>query len=385
MLLSGGRLERDCIVTVSSTSEIVGVECGVSDLDSRAGVEYYNGILVPGMVNAHCHLELSFFEGQIPQGTGLVTFIKNVVGRRGDFDADTIARAVAMQDKLMWSRGIQAVGDISNDDSSFAAKRGSDITYYTYAEYFGMPKVSDQESVYAHDTRHVEVGRELGIRVTPTPHSTYLVSEGLFGKATEVQGVVGPRLSIHFMETPSELGLFERQGGMYDFIVESGMEPDFLHHGSHAQRLVDCLPSDVPLLLIHNTQIRRQDVELIMSYFTDVTFALCPLSNYYIERGFPPAVMLREMGCRVALGTDSLSSNTTLDMGREVGWLWEHNPELPLGTILEWATAGGARALGMSDSIGTFDVGKKPGVVLLEGVDLARMTPTVNITAKRLV
>lgn len=338
-------------------------------MDSIPKAEYFNGVLIPGMVNAHCHLELSFFKGEIPQGTGLVEFIKNVVSRRGNFDRGVqIARAKA-EDEYMWRTGVQAVGDISNDIVSFDAKMGSKICYHTFAEYFGTPSADQAHDKYLTDTSIMETAHKLGLEISPTPHSTYLVSEALLAEANG-----SDRLSIHFMETPSEIELFERKGGMYDFMVSGGMMPDFLHYGGHSRRLVEQVDGNIPTLLVHNTQIQREDVERVLAHFADVTFVLCPRSNYYIERGAPPAQMLHDMGCRVALGTDSLSSNTSLDMALEVEWLWRNNPTMELSTILGWATLGGARGLGVDSVIGSFEVGKRPGAVLLEGLDLSTMS-----------
>lgn len=332
------------------------------------------------MVNAHCHLELSFYKGAIPQHTGLVDFVKYVVKHRGDYTIEEQTTATAIQDRIMWNEGIQAVGDISNGTVSFAAKCESNIKYHTFAEYFGM--VADTETLEYYNTsvEHVATAEQMGLPITPTPHSTYLVSDSLFKL-----GANSTRLSIHFMETPSELGLFQRTGGMYDFIEQSGWQPDFLAYGSHPRRLIESIGSDTPLLLIHNTQIREQDVELIMNHFHDVTFVLCPRSNYYIEAAYPPVQMLRQMGARIALGTDSLSSNTSLSMVEEIKWLSQHNPEIPLAEILTWATINGARGLGMDSQIGSFEIGKHCGAVLLTDIDYSTLKLTSASRAQRII
>lgn len=364
-----GQILPNGVVDFAEDGTVLDVRVNVPDIDSLPRAEYLNGILIPGMVNAHCHLELSFFKGEIPQGTGLVEFIKNVVSRRGSFARDLQIERAKAEDAYMWATGVQAVGDISNDTVSFDAKIGSKIHYHTFAEYFGTPTQEEANSKYLHDTEIVATARKLGLMITPTPHSTYLVSEELFSYANESE-----RLSIHFMETPSEVDLFDRRGGMYDFMVAGGMAPDFLHYGGHSCRLVEQVDGGISTLLVHNTQIQKQDVERVLSHFRDVTFVLCPRSNYYIERGTPPAEMLHRMGCSMALGTDSLSSNTSLDMAAEVECLWRENPSLELSTILSWATIGGARGLGMDSVIGSLTCGKRPGAVLLEGLDLATMS-----------
>ncbi len=354
-------------------------------LDAMPGTEYHNGILIPGMVNAHNHLELSFFVGHIPQHTGLVDFIKYVVGNRLDTPREEQERRAIEEDIFMWNEGVQGVGDISNDTTSFPAKKKAmdehRTRYHTYAEFFGLPSDADAQAKYEHDTQNVAVGRAMGLRITPSQHSTYLMSDKLFRMAAG-----SPRVSIHFMETPSELGLFRRQGGMYDFIIESGMgEPDFLQYGSHPDRLIKSLPRDIPMLLVHNTQAKEEDFRKILDYFTDVTFVLCPRSNYYIESAYPPAETLYKLGARTAIGTDSLSSNTSLSMIEEVKWLAKNNPSIPLETLLQWATENGAEGIGYADDIGSFTPGKHPGAVLVTGVDFATMRPTDATRSQRLL
>ncbi len=355
-----------------------------AELDRQAGVEHHNGILIPGMTNAHCHLELSFFKGAISQGTGLVSFIKEVIGKRNNYPRELQIERAVEGDLEMWNDGIQACGDISNDTTSFPAKVQSRdqhrLYYHTFAEYFGTPAPDQAEAQYRRDTANVAVGREMGLVITPSPHSTYLMSDKLLK-----MGADSPRVSIHFMETPAELGLFDRTGEMYEFMTESGMEPDFLAYGSHPRRLVESLPAGLPMLLVHNTQMKEADLKEVTGHFTDVTFVLCPRSNYYIERAFPPAEMFYKAGVRVALGTDSLSSNTSLSMVEEIKWLAKNNPSIPLSAILTWATLGGAEGLGVADRIGSFAVGKHPGAVLLTGIDFETMRPTDHTASIRLI
>ncbi len=184
------------------------------------------------------------------------------------------------------------------------------------------------------------------------------------------------RLSIHFMETPSEVEYFEEKGGMYNFVRECEMTPDFLYYGGHTQRVIKSLKPDTPLLLVHNTMITKEQIEELKAYFTDVTLVLCPRSNKYIENACPPAIMLRDMGVNVSIGTDSLTSNHSLDMALEIDMLLRDNADLSLATALNWATKGGAKALKAEDKIGTFEAGKSCGAVLLSGIDFATMRPS---------
>lgn len=380
LLDAKGTLRRNGIVSFDDQGTVTAIDYS-DQIDSMAGVEYFDGILIPGMTNAHCHLELSYLIGAIPEGGMLDGFVRSITQIRGEWTEQQQIDAATAGDRFMWAEGVQAVGDISNGTASFPAKKQSAIKYYTYAEYFNMPPAEEAQAYFDEKTKHVTVARKLGLPISPSPHSTYMVGDALFKLSAASE-----RLSIHFMETATEVDFFKKAGGMYDLVTkEWGMVPDFLYYGSHPDRLVGSLPADVPLLLVHNTQCSRADVEQVERYFKDVTWVLCPRSNYYIERAFPPAKMFEELGVRVALGTDSLTSNHSLSLVEEIKWLQKTQPEVPLATVLKWATIGGAEGLGLADEIGSFVVGKRPGAVLVEGADLVTLQTTDTTKVRRLV
>ena len=380
LLDASGRLVRGGVVSFDERGTVLSVDFP-EQLDRTAGVEYFDGILIPGTTNAHCHLELSYLIGAIPEGSMLDGFVRSITQIRGEWSFEQQQQAAVEGDRFMWADGIAAVGDISNGTASFKAKTQSKILYQTYAEYFNMPPTEEAEAYFQEKTAHVAEAKKLGLSICPSPHSTYMVGDALFKLAAG-----SDRLSIHFMETATEVDFFKKAGGMYDLVAkEWGMVPDFLHYGSHPDRLVGSLPPDVPLLLVHNTQCAPADVEKVEAYFQNVTWVLCPRSNDYIERALPPAKMFEEMGVRVALGTDSLTSNHSLSIVEEIKWLQKTQPEVPLETVLRWATIGGAQGLGFDEAVGSFAVGKRPGAVLLEGVDLVALQTTSDTKARRLV
>ncbi len=382
-LAHNGELIKDALLTLDEQGQIIDFQSAVERLDSMAGVEYYSGVLIPGMVNAHCHLELSYLQGAVAEEGGLAQFIKDITSVRGDYSEQLQQDRATAEDRKMWSEGVQGLCDISNGVASFHAKSTSNILYHTYAEYFNMPTPDAVDEYFERATSHMAPATELGLSISPSPHSTYMVGDALFKKSSD-----SARLSIHFMETRDELDYFDKRGAMYELVADYwDMTPDFLHYGGHAERLVASLRPDTPLLLVHNTLITREQLKMLTDYFTDVTFVICPLSNYYIERALAPAALLDECGVNVAIGTDSLTSNHKLSMAGEIERLLNDNPTLPLATVLRWATLGGAKGLKAEATIGSFEVGKTPGVVLLEGVDLStqRTAEGCELSTRRLV
>jgi cytosine/adenosine deaminase-related metal-dependent hydrolase len=157
---------------------------------------------------------------------------------------------------------------------------------------------------------------------------------------------------------------------------------DVSQYASPADRIVKQVPADRDVLLIHNCCVTEEVIDMIEGHFTGkVTWVLCPRSNHYISRTEPPYELLRRKGVRIALGTDSLASNHSLEMIEEMKMI--HG--VPLEEILQWATTGGAEALGRADIAAGFEPGNRCGVVLIDGIDFDTMSLTPASKSVRLV
>ena len=128
-----GGVWENRVLILEDNGAIVSID-NLKDHD-QASVQFFNGVLTPGFINAHCHLELSHMKGVIPTGTGLLPFIKSVVQLR-DFAQDVIDEAIQKADEEMQREGIVAVGDISNKADTAKVKANSSIWYHTFVETF---------------------------------------------------------------------------------------------------------------------------------------------------------------------------------------------------------------------------------------------------------
>jgi cytosine/adenosine deaminase-related metal-dependent hydrolase len=135
------------------------------------------------------------------------------------------------------------------------------------------------------------------------------------------------------------------------------------------------------VVLVHGCRATGEDVALISDHFKDnVTWALCPESNRYISNDQPPVELLRKMGCRIGIGTDSLASARSLSLVDNLRLI----DDVPLDEALTWATKGGAEALGM-EHLGEIAVGKRPGLVIIRDADLHNLRLTPESRAERVV
>ena len=358
LLLTSRGLESGRVVTLSDEGVVLGIEAP-PHLDREAGVEFFPGVLVPGFFNAHCHLELSYMRGRIPAGGGFAGFARGMRSAREGFIDEQRLAAAGFWDAKMWSEGVSVVGDICNGPSTFALKARSRIRYRNFCELFGL----GANPTHAFALCGEALGQ--GLEATVTPHSTYSLNRAALSAVAE-----GRPLSIHFLESEDEIDLFRRRGPLWEWYSEQGLEPDFLDYGSPAERLVAQVPPDRPVMLIHNCCVTQRDIDIVMGHFTaPVTWVLCPGSNRYISGLTPPLDLLRKNGLKIAVGTDSLASNDTLSMVRELSLL----KNMPLAELLALAAAD------------TIEVGHFPGLVLLTGVDLENRALTENTLAQRII
>lgn len=343
-------------------------------LDNHHHVEFFSGVLIPGLVNAHTHTELSYLQGKIPSGGGFAAFADGIGRWRSQVPEAERAAAAAFRDAKMRSEGVVAVGDICNSSFTFEHKCRSGLHYLNFIEYFGLA-VTDFSATDA----VAERARVMGLRWSKTPHSTYALQDRPF----RTLACEGDPLSIHFMESRSEADLFEGRGPLHERNERLGLSIDFAAYGSPARRITESVPPEKNILLVHNTFVDEESVQRIEDHFTGrVTWVLCPRSNEYIEGVLPAYGLLRQCGVRIALGTDSLASNESLSPVEE---LKRFSGKVPLHELIRWATLGGAEALGIDDWAGSFELGKRPGAVLLTGADPLTETLRPEAVTRRIL
>jgi len=356
---SAGRPLKRGIVTVAGDGTVTGVIDTGGDLTESAGTEFYNGVIIPGLINCHSHLELSHMRGIIPPGGGLNEFIASVRNRR-EATVDEILTEARRADREMLDGGVVACGDISNTASSAAIKRESPIRYFTFAEVFGSdPALAEIRMRGALNV--VEEMKAGGLPAQVTPHSLYSVSEPL---SRLIREQLNPEsiISVHFLESDDERKMTQGHS-------EGAMELSRI--ASH-------------VLLIHNTVITRAEAEEVASA-GNTWFCLCPSSNLHISSEMPPVSMLGEVTERIVVGTDSLASTGRLSMITEMQLLQDTAPDITADQIIRWATINGARALKMDDSLGSIEPGKHPGLLLVEPFDLVNMRLLPGSRVRRLV
>lgn len=375
-----GNFLRKGVVSIDKAGVIRGVYNETDPAVADVKKEFYEGVLIPGFVNAHCHIELSHMLGKAPKGSGLPKFLAAVMKNK-DAEEKDILEKIENADKMMYDNGIQAVGDHVNTVLSAKTKAGSLIKYHTFVEVMSMTKEDIQERIdkardieFYFDANHASI----------TPHAPYSCLKDLF-KAFRKLVNEDNILSIHNQESDEENKLYRyKEGEFLSFYEEMGLNAEALKAQARnsIQSYLSHLPKNNPTMLVHNTYMSLKDVDFIQRLGRDVYFCICPKANLYIEGRLPKILNFVPNNERMVVGTDSLASNDTLDILEELKVMSSHLPQLDFLQILPWATINGARILGFADELGSIEVGKKPGLLLLEGMNNLRLTE--GVTLKRI-
>jgi len=379
---TGPPLSR-AVITTEDDGSIINIEDTGGILEEKHSIEFHNGIIIPGFVNCHCHLELSHMRSSIPQGKGLGEFISQIRNNREN-NNDLITAATFAADNLMYQEGIVLCADICNTSLSFNVKKESKISYVNLLEVFGIDPGKAEKRIS--DIMDIaERSDEMDLPFAIVPHSVYSVSLPLF-RLIQQKSINNKITSMHFMETKGEKDFVEKHSGSLMMTYEqSGLLPLHLETvKSHAEAVMSEITPAGNLMLVHNTFADRDTINKIRQR-KSLFWCLCPNSNLYIENELPPLKMLVDEGCEIVIGTDSLASNNSLSILAELKTLQNNFPSVTLEELVRFGTYNGALALGEEDRYGRIETGKKPGLLLLQNVDLVNMKLLPESYVSRLV
>ncbi|MGQ0827110.1 MAG: amidohydrolase family protein [Bacteroidota bacterium] len=375
---------KNGVITVDDTGTIIDIS-SISSQNQK--IEYYKGIICPGFINTHCHIELSHLRSKISERTGMSGFIKEFLLQRGIFSDIEIQNAIIEAEAEMIKNGIVAVGDISNNEHSFKQKAKGNLLYHTFIEIFDLDPTKAEEVFENAKKLECELQQILNpqsliFNSSITPHAPYSVSKKLFqlihDEAVEKNSII----SIHNQESEGENELFITGSGiMADTFKAMGINTDTMRTGMNSLRYtLSLLPKESRTLLVHNTYTSLEDIQIsnLKSQIPDLFWCTCPNANLYIENKLPNYQYFFDENARITIGTDSLASNWSLSVLDELKTITKHFPQISLQILLLWSTKNGADFLGF-DHLGTIEKGKRPGLNLLKNVDGLKISEKTEV------
>lgn len=341
----------------------------VSEKEAGDNIEILDGILCPGFVNCHCHIELSHMKGKLPEHTGLVNFVQQVMTSRQANDEEKNEAMMAAAAEL-YDSGTVAVGDICNTADSILLKTNSPIYWHNFIEVSGFVDSAAEQRLQSAeailDRFKNELPADKDHQSTLSPHAPYSVSKKLFQLLNEQ--TADQRISIHNQEAAAENKLYTNKEGDFlnlykNFGIDiSGFDPT---GKTSLQSWLPYFNNNQSIISVHNSFISEADIAFVKAHKKELSYCLCINANQYIENTFPPLPMLMANNVNIVLGTDSYASNGQLNIMEEIKTIQKFFPGIPLAIILQWATINGAATLGIENKYGSFEKQKQPGIVLI--------------------
>ncbi|WP_248360811.1 amidohydrolase family protein [Anaeromyxobacter oryzae] len=337
-----------------------------AEVEARFGkAERLDAVILPALVNAHLHLELSHMKGWVAGGEGLPAWIQLFVAARPRTREGEPEQAMAMAAEDLVRAGVAAVGDITNTLASLRPLAEAGIAGTLFHEVFGFAPSRFEASLAAARAARAAAGAPPpGLRIVESPHAIY--STGAAALEALLRGGPG---SLHLAEDPAERDFCATEGG-------GAFGRMYASLGAHFEELRVAGRSPVAAvaahlrphhLAVHCVDLDDEDVALLAA--TGATVVLCPRSNSYIVGRLPRLEALLAAGVPLAVGTDSLASSPSLAPLAELALLWREHPAVPAARLLPLAWNGAA--VGASH-VGRLVPGAAPGV-LAAPFDVARV------------
>ena len=327
---------KNGVIEVDNNGEIVNIIDTKGELKESRKLEFYNGVIVPGFINSHCHLELSELKGKVDSEKGLPGFLLNIFNYKKEPKNTETLQAIEQNDWLMKRNGIVAVGDISNTNQTIEVKSKSNIHYHTFIELIGLGE--NAHEIFEKNLSLSIEFKEKGLLTSLSPHAPYSVSKELFELIKNHAKENNSITTIHNQETESENEMFVNgKGSLAEALISFGIECRLIPFTGQKslESIYKFLPEENNILLVHNLYTTHDEINNISEKNKNVYWCLCPLSNLFIEQKIPNVNNFGEYFDRVTLGTDSLASNNTLSILEEMKALINAYPEIEFSQLIK--------------------------------------------------
>jgi cytosine/adenosine deaminase-related metal-dependent hydrolase len=335
--------------------------------------DHGDAVLLPGLVNAHVHLDLGGLQGKLPPPRQFTDWLQQVIAYRRSAAAEEIDAAIASGIQESLRQGTTLVGDIAAGGRSAGWLRASPLRSVVYYELIGLSQTRGESTWSAALGWLGQQAATDSFHLGLSPHAPYTVGRWLFEQVVTYACHHGLPLAMHLGETTDEWPLLEQHTGPLRAFLQSLGVWDAASLLPGMQAILSALALHQPSLLAHG------------NYFTSETFPLigssvvyCPRTHAYFGHPAHPFRELLQAGVNVALGTDSLASNPDLSLWEEMRFLARQYPELSGENFLRMGTLNGARALGFDQITGSLVPGKAADFLVVgsdknAGADLGRL------------
>ncbi|MCH5377146.1 MAG: amidohydrolase family protein, partial [Planctomycetes bacterium] len=334
-------------------------------------VDLHNVAILPGLVNAHTHLEFSDLARPLGcAGMRFPDWITTVVTHRrernsGEEDRRKDAIRLGLMESL--HHGVTAIGEIATGSSMDDYEHGvADMV--VFRELLGAsPERIEPLIQIAEDHARIDPRRRHwhpGL----SPHAPYSIHHDLLSRTVQVSRATGVPVAMHLAESQDELQLLASHSGRFVSLIKSldAWYPDAIPRGARPMDYLRCLANAHRALVIHGNYLAADEIGFLAAHADRMSVVFCPRTHAYFQHNrYPLAGMLRA-GVNVALGTDSRASTPDLNLLAEMRTIARDYPEVPPAEIVRMGTLYGARALGLESTIGSLAAGKYADLVFID-------------------
>jgi cytosine/adenosine deaminase-related metal-dependent hydrolase len=329
-----------------------------------------NVAVLPGLVNAHTHLELSWMRGRIPDTDDFNGWIRRVIELKSESAQHGNAVAAAIDEAILEARafGTAVVGDVTNTLATSRPLKRHNMAAVVFHELLGFRRKDAAKLIEEATTRLQGEPQSDMVRHTLAPHAPYSVSPALFGLIrAALQHDPCARSSVHVGESVGEIELLKYGTGPCRTALERMGKWDsswVCPQSGPVEYLASLGFFNDGVLAVHGVHLGNAELNRLAAL--GATLVTCPRGNLRTGAGVPPIEDFFDSGVDVAVGTDSLASVPDLNLFSELEEMRRLAPAVPARMLLESATIKGARALGFDGDFGTIDSGKRDALITVQ-------------------
>jgi aminodeoxyfutalosine deaminase len=362
---------------ISVFTNDLGVVTSIEDCNEDVELAQ-QGVLMPAMFNAHTHIE---YAGQtIEKCDGLIDFILQMKRNNNKLNVKDIEEQ--MND--FYNQGINFCADLCNSEKTILPKKKSKLLFHSFVEIFKKDGDDENETIWKYINLYKEFLKN-DLQVSIVPHSLYALTPKI-EKYLKLYNVDNKDItSIHFKESYKEDNMQMMKAELYKHHNISNIGNDFNKSISQDlnNKLLQIFDHQQRIILVHSIYMTEKEARSISNTFKNSVICLCPQSNIFIEKRMIEKRILQYFKNRIILGTDSSASNEKMSLVNEM-FLCQNYFNLQLEEVLSTTTSNAANFFQI-ETMGTIEIGKKPGFVLLKNFNEREMRILENSTVTRLL
>lgn len=332
-------------------------------------IDFKDSAILPGFINSHTHLELTNLAGLVPCHGDFTSWIERLLKAKSGWGETDYLSSIKIGALKSIESGTTTLSDITRSGCSFSALKDIPIRKVIFEEVIDFDPINVKHAINAARDKLANIKPDALLDIGISPHAPYTVSEQLYKECTRLSQTLNILICTHIAETTDEVGFLTEGVGPFAHLLKKYgiLYPDWQPPGLTPILFLEkigLLKLKNRAILIHCNYLSDKEISVIEASGASVVF--CPRSHRFFNHHNHPFQRLIEKGINVALGTDSLASNTSLSILDEMRFLYNNFPQIPPSLILAMATINGAKALGKEDKIARLKVGYDADIAVVK-------------------